>query len=195
MFNSIHGVLTQKGADRVCLDTGGVEWDIQMASTSVSELPDVGIECRVFVYVHHRDDQLKLFGFTSTTERAVFLDLLKVSGIGPTQAIKILSGMSLDAFIQSLDAGDVASLRRIPGLGEKTAQKIVLALRGKLTIPYTPASGDEYGELVDALVEMGYDRKTVREVVQEIAQAEEIINMDGDDREKEMFRRAIVSLS
>jgi holliday junction DNA helicase RuvA len=195
MFNSINGTLTHKGADRVYLDTGGVEWDLQMASTSIAELPDVGTECRLFVHVHHRDDQMKIFGFTSQTERSVFMDLLKVSGIGPTQAVKILSGMSLDVFIQSLDAGDVASLRRIPGLGEKTAQKIVLALRGKLTIPQTAVNRDEYAELIDALVEMGYDRKTVRSTVEEIAREEEIVVMNGKEREKEMFRRAIVSLS
>jgi Holliday junction DNA helicase RuvA subunit len=127
-------------------------------------LPAVGAEARVYLYLHHRDDQMKLYGFAQTSERVLFLELLKVDGIGPRQALRILSSTPPEMFLPILDAGDVEALSRTPGIGKKTAQKIVLTLRGKLRLEEHEASSSS-DELVAALVEMGFERKQAVEAV------------------------------
>ncbi len=193
MFNSIRGKVTEKREGAVYLDCNGVEWDIGMSAQSLSALPEVGQTARVFTYLHHRDDQMRLYGFAEPAERSVFLDLLKVGGIGPKQALKALSGLPFSVFLKALDDGDVEGLSRVPGLGKKTAQKIVLALRGRLSLR-SEESGGAYAELVDALVEMGFDRREAAEAVS--ASAQDISLPPGDPQfEKELMRLSIVRLS
>ena len=139
---------------------------------------------------------MTLYGFAGTDERFLFHDLLRVSGIGPKQAIRILSGMSVEQIVKSLDADDIDGLSRIPGLGKKTAQKIILALRGRLTLPQ---EDDEkvkpFAEIVTALIEMGFEKQSATRVVERCAADISEESMSSEDREKEIFRRAIVSLS
>lgn len=193
MFNSIRGRVSAKRPGQLFLENGGVEWDIVMPDSSLANLSEVGSEARVYVYLYHRDDQMRLFGFATPEERALFLELLKVDGVGPRQAVRILSGGTMEQFLARLDEGDIASLSRFPGIGKKTAQKIVLALRGKLSLePQEQGIGN--AELAEALVEMGYDRKAAAEA---IAKAMEELRAESTDApgEQEILKRAIVRLS
>lgn len=177
---------------------GGVEWAVQVSSTTVKtlaakSLDPQGERVRILTYLHHRDDQMALFGFATREERSVFLDLMKVGGIGTRQAMRILSGMTVTELVRALDSEDVNALSRIPGLGRKTAQKMLLTLRGKLSLE--PESEPEQGdEIVDALAEMGFDRSKARIAVRSI-RAEFADGASAQSLEGELLRRAIVRLS
>ncbi|MAG14152.1 MAG: Holliday junction branch migration protein RuvA [Spirochaetales bacterium] len=195
MINSITGVMTGKDTEYVYLENGGIEWSVRVSARTAHALPPSGREARIFTYLHHREDQMALYGFSSVEERYLFLDLLRVGGIGPKQALRILSGMSVDEFVTSLDADDVDGLSRVPGLGKKTAQKIILTLRGRLSLPPDEETPAQNAEIVAALVEMGFDRQTGTKAVERAASDVRDEGLRDEEAEKEIFRRAIVSLS
>ena len=195
MINSIQGTITAKDSAYVYIENGGIEWRLHASTRSIQSLPQVGEQARIFAYLHHREDQMALYGFSAMEERFLFLDLLRVSGIGPRQALRILSGMSVDEFVSSLDADDVDALSRIPGLGKKTAQKIILTLRGRLTLPQAEDADTPNVEIIAALAEMGFDRQSATKAVERVAADVRSEGLQGEDAEKELFRRAIVSLS
>lgn len=194
MLNSLKGVLSGKTAGKIFLETGGIEWEVETSYTTVGGLPGTGNPVRIFTYLHHREDQMRLYGFAGEDERSLFLDLLKVNGVGPKQALRILSGSSVDSLVRILEAGDAPSLARIPGLGMKTAQKIILALKGKLSLQEGAADGGE-DELTLALADMGFDRKRAAAAIRSLS--EELVDqgLSADELEKEVFRRAIIRLS
>ncbi|MFP4375472.1 MAG: Holliday junction branch migration protein RuvA [Spirochaetales bacterium] len=191
MFNSLTGIVTGRSTTGVYLSVGGVEWELETSSRTIRELSSVDGETRVFTHLYHREDQMRLFGFASEAERRVFLELIRVSGVGPRAAVKILSAASPQELIRALEAEDVDALTRLPGLGKKTAQKIILTLRGSLTAD-SEGTGGFAEELVASLVDMGFDRnRAIRAVSRLIADA-------GDEatlQESEVLRRAIVELS
>jgi Holliday junction DNA helicase RuvA len=194
MFNSIRGIVSAKTADALFVFSGDIEWDIAMPANDIQGFTLNG-ECRVFTWLYHREDQMRLFGFASERRRAAFLELLKVEGIGPKGAVKILSGISQDDLEKALENGDVARLEAVPGLGKKTAQKMVLALKGKLVQAQDiSVSSSPYNDLVEALAEMGYDRRAAADA---LAKAESSIgsNLPDKEREKLIFQEAIVFLS
>lgn len=193
MFNSLFGRISGKQPGQLFLETAGVEWDIAMPDSALSALPDAGSQARVFTYLHHRDDQMRLFGFSSPEERALFLDLLKVDGVGPRAALRIMSGGPVEQLIERLDEGDVDSLARFPGIGKKTAQKIVLALRGKLRVQAgsTPRGHEE---IAAALTEMGFDRRQASEAVASVA-ADLQKRGPQQPTEEEILKEAILRLS
>ena len=196
MINSLHGTVSWKSSSEVFIENNGVEWSVTISERTSRDLPTVGEKTRILTYLHHREDQMTLYGFAHAEERLLFHDLLRVSGIGPKQAVRILSGMGVDQFAKNLDADDVDGLSRIPGLGKKTAQKIILTLRGRLTlIQSDDDKPTPFAEIVTALVDMGFDRPSASKAVQRCAQ--EIGEGTGgiEEQEKEIFRRAIVSLS
>ena len=194
MFNSIRGVVTAKGVDGVYILCGDIEWDIAMPANDIHNLT-FNSECRVFTWLYHREDLMKLYGFYAERRRNTFLELLKVEGIGPKGAIKIMSGISQEDLEQALENGDLTRLEAVPGLGKKTAQKMLLSLKGKLV--QTQGSGavsTPYNDLVEALVGMGYDR---RQAAEAIVKAEAGIDkeMPAAEKEKLLFQEAIVYLS
>lgn len=196
MINSLWGRITYKGLSEVYLDNRGIEWKLSVSERTARDLPAVGNEVKVYTYLHHREDQMELFGFARVEERLLFHDLLRVSGIGPRQAIRTLSGMGVQEFVKSLDADDVDSLSRIPGLGKKTAQKIILTLRGRLTVLHE--EGEEpkaFSEIISALADMGFDRQSAAKAVSSLIPEVSGEFEDPGSREKEIFRRAIVALS
>ena len=198
MFNSLSGTLTYKGIDCIyLLNSCGMEWDISVSAKTLAKLPEVGAECKVYIYYLHREDAVKLYGFASQEERAFFLELNKVNGIGPKQAMKMLSSISAKQMSEALDKDDVDLLSDIPGVGKKTAQKIMLALRGKLILDEQPASqgNPKFGDIVNALSDMGFDYKKALKAVEEVLKSSDIKNMKDDELEKEVFKRAIVLLS
>jgi Holliday junction DNA helicase RuvA len=138
---------------------------------------------------------MRLYGFADAGRRATFLELLKVEGIGPKGALKILGSISQEELERALEAEDLGRLEAVPGLGTKTAQKMILALRGKLTRASAPGGGaSPYGELAEALAGMGYDRRAAADA---LARAEAALppDLSGAEREKALFKQAIIYLS
>ena len=196
MFNSIYGMITHKDDSRVFLEQNGIEWCIYMPYNSIRSSSRVsGEKARVYTHLHHKEDIMQLFGFSSVQERVLFLDLLKVSGIGPKQAVRILAGVEVDNFIKQLDDNDVDALTRLPGLGKKTAQKIILTLRGKLSFTEEPHETAIDSDLINALVDMGFDRKQAETAVQKAFEENNEASTSPEEIEKLVFRRAIILLS
>jgi Holliday junction DNA helicase RuvA len=195
MFNSLRGKITGKSGDALYLSTGGVEWEISLPQTDAAALPGLGGEVRVFTWLYHREDQMRLFGFADERRRNTFLELLKVEGIGPRAAVKILGGIGQEELERALEAGDLARLEAVPGLGKKTAQKMILALKGKIAqVTPSSAAASPYGELVEALADMGYDKRAAAEALSK-AEAALPPGLKGAEKEQLLFREAIVLLS
>ncbi len=197
MLNRILGKLSGRSADSLYVLTGGVEWDISVPARTLALFGPVGGEVEVFVWLHHWDEGMRLFGFPTEAERSLFLDLTKVEGIGPKQALKILSGISPQDLKLALDSGDLAALRQIPGVGPKLGQKMVLALKGKLVDVDSSGSGglpaSPWDDLVSALVDMGFDRRAAEKAVR--SKAASISPGLGKEGEAELFRQALLELS
>ncbi len=195
MWNSISGEITRKGLEQVFLQSGDMEWDIAMGRFGLDALPPVGQRAKVYVWLSHTEDAMKLFGFASVTERALFLDLIKVSGVGPKLALKALSGMRHQEFAAALEAGDAARLSKVPGVGLKTAQKIILALQGKLVLDDAAPGSNPTSELIAALAEMGFDRRVVEKTVKELENDTGLTGLGPEERERRLFQLALVKLS
>jgi Holliday junction DNA helicase RuvA len=206
MINRILGLLTGRSAESLYILTGGIEWDISVPSRASALFGTVGEQTEVFAWLHHWDEGMKLFGFPSDRERQIFLDLMKVEGIGPRQALKILSGISPADLALALENADLKALQRISGVGPKLAQKMVLALKGKLVeadrAPGAGASGarSPWEDVVTALVDMGFDRRAAEAAVTTKAETLPAVEGEGtpagrSEREKEVFRQALLELS
>ena len=207
LFNSISGIVSRKLINpqntQFCLETAGIEWIFDASRTTVQTIPEIGRETRVFTYLIHREDAFYFCGFATDAERAMFLDLIKVDGIGPKQALKILGSILHDRLEKLLEAGDLDGLENLPGVGKKTAQKMVLTLKGKLSVEAMADTGrpgqitridlGENEDIAVALVAMGYDRKAVAELLMRLAP--EFQHLPKAQREQELMRRAIMDLS
>lgn len=203
MFNSITGTVTAKLPASLYIENNGIEWDIIVPTLSLDSFGTVGSSVRVFTWLYHREDQMRIFGFASPRERDLFTDLMKVEGVGPKQAIKILSSISVSDLEAALEGGDISRLQAAPGIGTKTAQKMILALKGKLTYAEDSGKGKGSGpkgaheDVVQALSGMGFDRKAALDAVESISLDLAAKGFGGTSAEfeKELFRRAIVALS
>ena len=195
MINSLKGRVSGKEAGRFYLENSGIEWEIESSYATISLLPAEGMELRIYTYLYHREDAMRLFGFITEEERFLFLDLMKVNGIGPKQALRILSGTTVESFSRILENEDVDNLKRIPGLGLKTAQKIILTLKGKLTFHRETESAEKSSDLVLALEEMGFDRKNAASVIKALEEELSRSGLAGEELERECFRQAIIRLS
>jgi len=132
MIALLDGKLLEKHPNQIIVQTGGVGYEVLIPISTFSSLPEVGAEVRVRIYTHVREDTLALFGFLTAEEKAVFEKLISVSGIGPSLAIKVLSGLATSDLIAAIRGGELDRLVRIPGVGRKTAERLVLELRDKL---------------------------------------------------------------
>lgn len=204
MFHSITGSVTGHDFPHVYLSTHGIEWEVEVSAATFQSViaADRDTQYRLFIYLHSREDILKLYGFSALQERHAFLELISVSGIGPRQALKILSGTTPDELGRSLEEEDVAMLTRIPGLGKKTAQRLILQLKGHLVTETSDAGGSASkskslrGELIEALSEMGFDPRSAGDALDAVA-VELGVDQNNLDpsNEQELFRLAIVQLS
>jgi Holliday junction DNA helicase RuvA len=162
MIASLHGLLIEKSPPRIVLEVAGVGYDIEVPMSTFYGLPATGAALRLLIHQVVREDALLLYGFASDGERSVFRHLLKVSGVGPRIALAILSGISIEAFAQLVHAEDVAALTRIPGVGRKTAERLLVEMRDKLSLPQSPAATPEtdwdaaQAEALTALLALGY---------------------------------------
>ncbi|MDR2601698.1 MAG: Holliday junction branch migration protein RuvA [Spirochaetaceae bacterium] len=193
MFNRISGVISEKLEGGARILTGGIEWDVIMPVNDARELPPEGSNGTVFCWLHHKEDQMRLFGFASALRRDTFLELLKVEGVGPKAAVKIMGGISQNDLENALETGDLARLTAVPGLGKKTAQKMLLALKGKIVSGGKNDSVSRFNELAEALVQMGYDKKLALDALNQAARASS--ETPAGEKESVIFREAILYLS
>lgn len=132
MIALIRGKLLEKHPNQAIVEAGGVGYDVLIPISTFSALPETGAEVRLRIHTHVREDVLALFGFLTSEEKSIFEKLISVSGIGPSLAIKVLSGMATSDLVPAIRSGYVEQLVRIPGVGKKTAERIVLELKDKL---------------------------------------------------------------
>jgi Holliday junction DNA helicase RuvA len=155
------GKVVAKAASFALIDVGGVGFRLAMSTTSLAALPVEGDEVTVHTYLHVREDDLSLYGFESDDERALFERLITVSGVGPKVALAVLSSLRPDALKRALASEDVALLSSVPGIGKKTAQRLIIELKDKLDLPDLATSGGGSGvadgaAARDALLSMGF---------------------------------------
>lgn len=176
MIGFLRGVLAAKHPPSLLVDVGGVGYEVEAPMSTVYTLPDVGQPVELFTHLVVREDAHVLFGFATADERQLFRDLLKVSGIGARIALAILSGSSVGDFVRCVQAGDVASLTRIPGIGRKTAERLIVEMRDRLERsalslagpgPKVAASASD--EAYDALVALGYKPAEAQRLIKSVA--------------------------
>lgn len=199
MINSIFGTITAKLPQVIYLETSsGIEWALSVSESTLNSLSTVGRQTRVYTWMYHKEDAMKLFGFASVEERSVFLDLLKVDGVGPKGALKILSSMPYTVLADALEQEDLTKLEKIPGIGKKTAQKMLLTLKGKLTLysdnEKSSSKVSVWNDVIIALTDMGYDKKNCEVVIERLAKDLDS-SLTQTAKEELLFRKAIVELA
>jgi len=194
MIARLAGILLEKNPPYLVIDINGVGYEVEAPTGVFSELPENGKNVAILIHHHFSQDHQTLFGFGSIGERELFRKLLKVNGIGAKLALAILSGASGDELTRFVASGDVASLTRIPGIGKKTAERIVMELRDKLdgiamvagtgsNIAGGGVSNDPVTEASHALAALGYKPAEVSRMVSSVAEA----SMDAE----EIIRKAL----
>ena len=162
MIAHLRGRILEKHPSHVILEAAGVGYEVTISVPSFSGLPAEGAEVSLYIHTHVREDTLALYGFLRRAEKQLFERLISVSGIGPKLAITVLSGITADALVTALRSNDLTALTRIPGVGKKTAERMVLELRDKLeglsAAPAAPPAGRMEDDVVSALVNLGYQR-------------------------------------
>jgi holliday junction DNA helicase RuvA len=171
MIAHLRGKLLDKHPNQAVIETGGVGYDVTITVPTFSELTQIGTEVALYIHTHVREDALALYGFGRPEEKQLFEKLLTVSGIGPKLAITILSGMAADEMIAAIRGNDVARLTRIPGIGKKTAERMVLELRDKLppqgadVVKAIPSLSAVEEDVLSALTNLGYQRAAAEKAV------------------------------
>jgi Holliday junction DNA helicase RuvA len=195
MIAHLRGRLLVKHPNQAIVEAGGVGYDVTISVPTFSDLPGAGSEVALHIHTHVREDQLALYGFLRIAEKHLFEKLLTVSGIGPKLAITILSGMAADEMVGAIRGNDVARLTRIPGIGRKTAERMVLELRDKLS---TPAPGQEVAapattpieeDVLSALLNLGYQRAAAEKTLAAANKAGKASSFE------QLFREALGQLS
>jgi Holliday junction DNA helicase RuvA len=191
----LSGMLVEKHLQRLIVDVGGVGYDVLVPLSTMYAIGDPGARVALRIHTHVREDALQLFGFATTLEQQLFEKLISVSGIGPKLGLSVLSGIEPEELVRAIRTGDVARLTRIPGVGKKTAERLVVELKDRLpqtdtVSPDAPAAvpGDDVrDDLLSALVNLGYPRASVEKTVEKVLQA-------ADDRSFEPLLRATLKL-
>ncbi len=175
MIGHLRGTILEKSPNEVIVEAGGVGYEVTIPISTFTALGDSGSAVALRIYTHVREDALVLFGFMTVEEKAVFERLISVSGIGPKLAVTILSGLPTADLVNAIRTGDLANLVRIPGIGKKTAERIVLELRDKLVALDQPATGPAAvatpalstleRDVLSALVNLGCARPAAEEAI------------------------------
>lgn len=207
MIGRIRGTVLEKLPPEVLIEAGGVGYEVQMPMTSFYQLPEAGQEAVVYIHFVVREDAQLLFGFADKGERALFRELIKVNGVGPKLALTILSGMSAEQFMQCISHDDVSSLVKLPGVGKKTAERLVVEMRDRLkklleqpdaaasaisSIPMPAETAfvdrnDAKEEALSALVALGYKPQQASKVINSVF-AE---SMSSEDLIRESLRSMV----
>jgi Holliday junction DNA helicase RuvA len=181
MIAHLNGTLLSKQATSVILDVAGVGYEVTIPLSTFYDLEDLGSPVQLRIYTHVREDALQLFGFKTARERELFMRLISVSGIGPKLGITLLSGMSADEMIASIRTNNLARLTLIPGVGRKTAERLVVELREKVAALSSPELEEELGakaeirtvptedsvraDALSALLNLGYQRTAAEKAI------------------------------
>jgi holliday junction DNA helicase RuvA len=193
MIARLSGTVLEKHPMRVVMDVGGVGYEVHVPLSSFSAVGDPGATLTLRVHTHVREDALMLYGFASALEQLVFERLIAVSGIGPKLALAVLSGIEPDDLIHAIQRADVVRLTAIPGVGKKTAERIVLELKDRLAAfaqTVEPAPGSSLrDDLVSALVNLGYHRPALEKAV------DAALNEDATAAFEVALRRTLKRLS
>ena len=196
MIGQLRGRLAEKRPNQVLLDVGGVGYLVQVPLSTYAALGELHTEVTLLIHTHVREDALALYGFVSAREKHFFEMLLSASGVGPTLALKILSGMSVEELVPAIRGSDLARLTRIPGVGRKTAERMVVELKDKLEsvavetekpAPSSPAGIE--ADVVSALMNLGYDGRAAETAVGEAKREAGAANFE------KLLRGALQSLS
>ena len=172
MIGSLRGKLIEKRPNQVLLDVSGVGYQVQVPLSTFAAIGPLHGEINLLIHTHVREDQLALFGFMTSREKHCFELLISASGVGPSLALKILSGMGIEDLVPAIRKGDIARLVLIPGVGKKTAERIVLELRDKLAAVDVDAPGKPVtksqleSDVASALVNLGYDVRAVERAIE-----------------------------
>jgi holliday junction DNA helicase RuvA len=187
----LRGRLLRKGPQEAVLDVGGVGYRVAIPVSTFYRLGEPGAEVELRTYTHVREDTLALYGFLTGAEQELFERLISVSGVGPKLAVNILSGIEVPDLVAALRTSDVSRLTRVPGVGKKTAERLIVELKDKMPaaapdqVPQAPASGRPKEDLLSALVNLGYSRGEVERGVDRALQE------DGSGRFEDLLRRAL----
>lgn len=161
MIGFLRGVLIQKNPQELLLDVSGVGYRVLVPVSTFCRLGDQGAQAQLLIHTHVREDQLNLYGFATSTELELFEKLIGVSGVGPKVALGVLSGIEADDLVHAIRANDVARLTRVPGVGKKTAERLILELKDKVSSLHAATSGPvapspRRTDLLSALANLGY---------------------------------------
>jgi holliday junction DNA helicase RuvA len=180
MIAFLSGKLLEKEANTVIVDVGGVGYEVSIPLSTFYELGEVGSDVQLRIFTHVREDTLQLFGFKTARERDLYLKLISVQGIGAKSGITMLSGMSADEIVTAIRTNNVARLTAIPGVGKKTAERLVIELRDKLdgfaagaatgapAITGTVGMDEAFDDALSALVNLGYQRSAAEKALQQV---------------------------
>lgn len=189
MIAHLRGRILQKSPDHVIVEAAGVGYQVAITVSTFSDLPAEGAETQLHIHTHVREDTLALYGFLGSGEKRLFERLISVSGIGPKLAMTALSGMAVDSLIAALRGNDLAALTRIPGVGKKTAERMVLELRDKLQ-SFAPSAVSAIShmdeDVVSALVNLGYQRTAAEQALKRAAPS-----AGGNASFEQLFRQAM----
>jgi Holliday junction DNA helicase RuvA len=194
MIAHLRGKLLAKHPNQAIVETAGVGYDVTISVPTFSDLPAVGADVALHIHTHVREDLIALYGFLRPSEKLLFEKLITVSGIGPKLAITILSGIAADEMVGAIRGNDVARLTRIPGIGKKTAERMVLELRDKLpesrlaSSPAAPAMSTTEEDVLSALLNLGYQRAAAETALGAVGK-------EGDKSFDYLFRSALGRLS
>jgi Holliday junction DNA helicase RuvA len=204
MIAHLSGILLSKQATSVIVDVAGVGYEVTIPVSTFYDLEDVGKNVQLRVYTHVREDALQLYGFKTARERELFLKIISVSGIGPKLGITLLSGMSADELIASIRTNNLARLTLIPGVGRKTAERLIMELREKVAElssaqleeelgakpDVTEATEDVVrGDALSALLNLGYQRSGAEKAI------DAALNEGGDITVESVLRRSLKKLA
>jgi Holliday junction DNA helicase RuvA len=161
MIGFLRGVLMRKGPQEILLDVAGVGYRVLIPVSTFCRLGEGGADAQLLIHTHVREDQLVLYGFATSPELELFEKLISVSGVGPKVALGVLSGIEAEELVHAIRANDLARLTRVPGVGKKTAERVILELKDKLAsfqtaTPAPHAESPERADLLSALANLGY---------------------------------------
>jgi Holliday junction DNA helicase RuvA len=196
MIGLLRGRLLEKRPNQVILDVGGVGYLVAIPLSTFAALGELHAEVTLLIHTHVREDALALYGFLSAREKHFFELLLGASGVGPSLALKILSGMNVEDLVPAIRTGDLVRLTKIPGVGRKTAERIIVELKDRLEAiakevdkPAAPSPAGAEADVQSALVNLGYDERTVDKAVSEAKREAGTANFE------KLLRVALAALS
>lgn len=197
MIAYLNGKLKEKTGESVILDVSGVGYELLLSSNSLSKTPKIGDEIGLHVYLHVREDAMKLFGFSTQDEKELFSHLISVNGVGPKVALAILSSFSAAKLKIAIATEDVDLIQTVPGIGKKSAQRLIIDLKTKLDLPQPdsiPGAGDEqsiarYKDVRDALTNLGYSASEADKAIEGFPYEE------GEVSTEEMLKYALKNLA